>query len=437
MAFSRGSHRRKKTSPSQETNPTKTCLLNEGTFLGLLFKKDVNNTKSTLTTLRNRPNVIFAEKDIILFDYSLLEETNKDLDQIHATFSTLTPQKSTFTLSNARYVQDDISIDVTMNGTYQFLNFINDTIIVAKWTSSTAIGNYDKAKWSGKYFLETPQFTVDKIFSSKKIDVIENLIHQPNWSDWGIMAGDKVRFVGTKYNDELDALVISTELDENMLSLSEINQNESAIGTPVKMQLWRNCSSLDAEDIYETQEPTIIQSTGNKKGNKKFKKRTISNTSKQTTGNSTGTARSVPTLPPPSAPPSSRLGPAGKTTPLGSNPIGSSQQGAPHKCDSDCYAYGRDSNPDGCFPENCRCLRTALSSYRAEFAEPCVPGFPTLCYPEDFDFTSPPFQMIDNGDGTFSMDSDQSAVCLDTPLYYDGSPGGFPECIGGWCFSNY
>jgi len=293
MAFSRGSHRRKKTSPSQETNPTKTCLLNEGTFLRLLFKKDVNNTKSTLTTLRNRPNVIFAEKDIILFDYSLLEETNKDLDQIHATFSTLTPQKSTFTLSNARYVQDDISIDVTMNGTYQFLNFINDTIIVAKWTSSTAIGNYDKAKWSGKYFLETPQFTVDKIFSSKKIDVIENLIHQPNWSDWGIMAGDKVRFVGTKYNDELDALVISTELDENMLSLSEINQNESAIGTPVKMQLWRNCSSLDAEDIYETQEPTIIQSTGNKKGNKKFKKRTISNTSKQTTGNSTGASQII------------------------------------------------------------------------------------------------------------------------------------------------
>jgi hypothetical protein len=79
----------------------------------------------------------------------------------------------------------------------------------------------------------------------------------------------------------------------------------------------------------------------------------------------------------------------------------------------------------------------AMMNYMAELGEPCVPGFPTPCYPKDFDFTLPPFQMIDNGDGTFSMDSDQSAVCLDTPLYYDGSPGGFPECIGGWCFSNY
>ena len=260
MAFSRGNFQKRKN--PQQTNETKSsgfCLLNENVFPGLLFKKDINNTQSTLTTIKSRPNIILSEKNIIILDYS--ETTDEDdLNQIHATFSTLVSQQSTFTINNARYVQDEFSIDVTMDGNYEFLNFMNGNLIVAK--SSSNISNFDKMKWNGKFFINTPQIEItNKFYSSKKIDKLVNLIHKPNFNDWGMMAGDKLKFIGTKYNDENDVMIISVNDDMSEITLSEIIRNESAIGLPIKIQHLRQCSTIESNIVYETQEPIKIHNT--------------------------------------------------------------------------------------------------------------------------------------------------------------------------------
>ena len=264
MAFSRGSfQKRKNPTKTNETNSSRFCLLNENVFPGLIFKKDINNTQSTLTVLKNRPNIVLSEKNIIILDYS--ENTNEDdLNQLHATFSTLVPQQSTFTISNARYVQDEFSIDVTIDGTYEFLNFMNGNLIVAK--SSSNIGNFDKMKWTGKFFIKNPQIEItNKFHSSKKIDKLVNLIHKPNFNDWGIMAGDKLNFIGTQYNDENDAMVIAINDDMSEITLSEIIRNESAIGLPIKIQHTRQCSTIESDVIYETQKTIEVQSNKKEK----------------------------------------------------------------------------------------------------------------------------------------------------------------------------
>ena len=125
MAFSRGNlQKRKKKNSSGEIESSSSCLLNENVFPGLNFLKNINNTKSTITTLKSKPNVVLSEKNIVVFDYSGTKN-EKDLNILHATFSTMTPQTSTFILSSSRYVQDEFSIDIDIAGTFTFLNFIN------------------------------------------------------------------------------------------------------------------------------------------------------------------------------------------------------------------------------------------------------------------------------------------------------------------------
>jgi hypothetical protein len=260
MSFSRGSfQKRKKPKNTNETESSRFCLLNENVFPGLIFKKNINNTQSTLTVLKNRPNIILSEKNIIILDYSEVIDED-DINQLHATFSTLIPQQSTFTINNARYVQDEFSIDITIDGNYEFLNFMNNNLIVAK--SSSNIGNFDKMKWKGQFFIKTPQIEItNKFFSSKKIDKLTNLIYKPNFNNWGIMAGDKLNFIGTKYNDENDAMVIYINDDMTEITLSEIIRNESTIGLPIKIQHLRQCSTIKSDVIYETQEPIKIENT--------------------------------------------------------------------------------------------------------------------------------------------------------------------------------
>ena len=147
-----------------------------------------------------------------------------------------------------------------MDGNYEFLNFMNGNLIVAK--SSSNISNFDKMKWNGKFFINTPQIEItNKFYSSKKIDKLVNLIHKPNFNDWGMMAGDKLKFIGTKYNDENDVMIISVNDDMSEITLSEIIRNESAIGLPIKIQHLRQCSTIESNIVYETQEPIKIHNT--------------------------------------------------------------------------------------------------------------------------------------------------------------------------------
>ena len=261
MAFHRGVNKSKNKKSSSKSKSSSSCLLNENVFPGLLFKKNINNTKSTLTTLKNRPNIILSEKNIVVFDYSGVKN-EEDLNQLHATFSTMTPQKSTFILSSSRFVQDEFSIDVDIKGTYEFLNFMNGNLIVAKAPSN--LGNYDKVKWSGKFFIKTPQIEIFDAFStSKNIDKLVNLIQEPGFDDWGIMVGDTIKFIGTKYNDDNVAMVIAINDEGTEITLSEIPKNENTIGLPIKLQHYRKCSAIETDTVYDTQE--IIEIQSNKK----------------------------------------------------------------------------------------------------------------------------------------------------------------------------
>jgi hypothetical protein len=261
MVFSRGFQKSLKKETQEESDKQKSCLLNENTFPGLLFKKDINNTHSTLTSLKNRPNIVLSEKNIIIFDYSAVQN-EKDLNQLHATFSTMIPQKSTFILNNARYVQDEFSIDAEINGTYTFLNFMNGNLIVAK--APTNISDYDRMKWSSKFFIKTPQIEIfDEFQSSRNIDQLENLINNPSFKDWGIMVGDTIRFIGTKHNDDIVSMVLAINDEGTEITLSEISKNENTIGIPVKIQHYRICTEIKTDTVYETQEP--IEVTEHKK----------------------------------------------------------------------------------------------------------------------------------------------------------------------------
>jgi hypothetical protein len=264
MAFSRGNiQKRKKKNSSGEIESSSACLLNENVFPGLNFLKNINNTKSTITTLKSKPNVVLSEKNIVVFDYSGTKN-EKDLNILHATFSTMTPQTSTFILSSSRYVQDEFSIDIDIAGTFTFLNFMNGNLIVAK--ASSNLGNYDRVKWEGKFFIKTPQIEIfDKFSSSKNVDKIVNLIKEPSFSDWGIMVGDSIQFIGTKSNDDNNAMVIAINDDGDEITLSGIKENENTIGLPIKIQHYRKCSSVGEDTSYVTQEPIEVQFNKRKK----------------------------------------------------------------------------------------------------------------------------------------------------------------------------
>lgn len=264
MALSRGNlQKKRKKNNSEETQSSSSCLLNENVFPGLNFLKNINNTKSTITTLKNRPNVVLSEKNIVIFDYSGVTN-EKDLEILHATFSTMTPQTSKFILSSSRYVQDEFSIDIDIAGTFTFLNFMNGNLIVAK--ASSDLGNYDRTKWEGKFFIKTPQIEIfDKFSSSKNTDKVVNLIQEPNFKDWGIMVGDSIQFIGTKDNDDINSMVISINDEGTEMTLSELSKNENAIGLPVKVQHYRKCSSIETDVTYSPQEPIEVSSNKKKK----------------------------------------------------------------------------------------------------------------------------------------------------------------------------
>jgi len=263
MVFSRGGFNSKKKPASQEgTTEQKYCLLNEAVFPGLLFKKDVNNTQSKRTTLRNRLSVVFDE-NVIAFDWTDINNES-DLSQIHACFSTMVPNQSKFTLRNARYVNDLYSIDRDISTEYTFLNFINGNLVVAKAPSDFA--NYDKTRWEGKFFTKTPQIETTKFSSSKKIDKLINLVSKPDFDEWGIMPGDIIKVNGTKYNDEMNSMVIAISGDKNEIFLSEVLSNESTIGLPIIIQHHRTCSSIGEDNIYVPQEPIEISVSGKSKG---------------------------------------------------------------------------------------------------------------------------------------------------------------------------
>ena len=301
MAFSRGSQKTVKKKKQEEAQKQKSCLLNENTFPGLLFKKNINNTHSTLTALKNRPNIVLSEKNIVIFDYSNVD-SEKDLNQLHATFSTMIPQKSTFILNNAHYVQDEFSINAEINGTYKFLNFMNGNLIVAEAPSN--LSGYDRMKWNSKFFIKTPQIEIfDEFQSSRNVDILENLIDNPSFKDWGIIVGDTIKFIGTKHNDDNAAMVIHVNDEGTEMTLSEILKNENTIGIPIKIQHYRICSEIKTDTIYETQKP--IEATSHKKSRTKSKpeiKPIIKDTptpepQRNNTGGTRGGSRSSATCP--------------------------------------------------------------------------------------------------------------------------------------------
>ena len=114
-------------------------------------------------------------------------------------------------------------------------------------------------QWGGKFFIKTPQIEIfDEFQSSRNVDKLENLIINPSFDDWGILVGDSIKFIGTKYNDDNVSMVIAINDEGTEITLSEILKNENTIGIPVKIQHYRKCNEIKTDVIYEGQEPIEV-----------------------------------------------------------------------------------------------------------------------------------------------------------------------------------
>jgi len=244
MAFSPRNHRKNSSKNRVEKPKTdKYFLQKETTSTGLIFRKRVDTTISSMTDLKSLPSGVvvgFAgKKENILLDYSNVTD-EEDLNNLSAFFSGMDGGEM-FTIKYAEYLDEQYSINTkTLEGDFRFLKYINNTQILAEKTSS--MGDFYEKMFYGNFFIKTIQYQkTGEMKSLKKTSKVINYVAKPKFQEMGIKVGDVLEFSGTSYNN-IRVTVISIKYHNDgreELTVTEISEDESRIGQPTKIELYR------------------------------------------------------------------------------------------------------------------------------------------------------------------------------------------------------
>ena len=244
MSFSPKNHAKRSTKNRAEKPKTeKYFLVKENTSTGLIFRRRVDTTISSITDLKSLPNGVvvgFAgRKENILLDYSNVSD-EEDLNNLSSFFSGM-EEGEIFTVKYAEYLDEQYSINTkTLEGDFRFLKYINNTQILAE--KKADMGDFYEKMFHGKFFLKTIQYKkTGRMKSLKKTSKIINYVAKPKFKDMGIQIGDVVEFSGTNYNN-IRVTVISVKFHgdgREELTVTEIKEDESRIGQPTTIKHFR------------------------------------------------------------------------------------------------------------------------------------------------------------------------------------------------------
>ena len=244
MSFSPKNHAKRSTKNRAEKPKTeKYFLVKENTSTGLIFRRRVDTTISSITDLKSLPNGVvvgFAgRKENILLDYSNVSD-EEDLNNLSSFFSGM-EEGEIFTVKYAEYLDEQYSINTkTLEGDFRFLKYINNTQILAE--KKADMGDFYEKMFHGKFFLKTIQYNkTGEMKSLKKTSKIINYVAKPKFKDMGIQIGDVMEFSGTRYNN-IRVTVISVKFHgdgREELTVTEIKEDESRIGQPTTIKHFR------------------------------------------------------------------------------------------------------------------------------------------------------------------------------------------------------